>query len=183
MNFDDGITTLKHFLNWWSEMKFKRFSCFLLIALLLMTVMATAYNGNVTVYVTNTGEKYHVSSCGYLKSKIPMSLKDAVSAGYTACLKCRPPILDTSSEPSQTPDSTVKTPTIDVEEFMGSVGVSEEEARDSSYGVNTYIPSDQQENNSGMRYTLPLIVVSAILAFCFLIRELLRRIREKHNQK
>jgi micrococcal nuclease len=46
------------------------------------------------VYVTKTGAKYHTGSCSYLsKSKIPMSLKDAVAAGYTPCSRCRPPTL------------------------------------------------------------------------------------------
>lgn len=42
-----------------------------------------------TVYVTNTGKKYHRSGCQYLKkSKIAISLSDAKSSGYTACSKC-----------------------------------------------------------------------------------------------
>ena len=45
-----------------------------------------------TVYVTNTGSKYHRSGCQYLsKSKIPISLSDAKSEGYGACKKCHPP--------------------------------------------------------------------------------------------
>lgn len=46
----------------------------------------------VTVYATNTGEKYHNSGCQYLKkSKIPLSLDDAKSQGLTPCSKCHPP--------------------------------------------------------------------------------------------
>lgn len=46
----------------------------------------------VTVYVTKTGEKYHVSGCQYLsKSKIAIDLDDAIAEGYTACSKCGPP--------------------------------------------------------------------------------------------
>jgi len=45
----------------------------------------------VTVYVTNTGSKYHRVSCGYLsKSKISISKKKVVAAGYGACSRCRP---------------------------------------------------------------------------------------------
>ena len=45
-----------------------------------------------TVYVTKTGKKYHTATCRYLaKSKIPMSLKDAKTKGYTPCSVCRPP--------------------------------------------------------------------------------------------
>jgi len=50
----------------------------------------TVQNTNsAIVYVTNTGKKYHKSSCSYLKkSKIEMSLSEAQSKGYTACSKC-----------------------------------------------------------------------------------------------
>ena len=45
----------------------------------------------VTVYVTNTGSKYHRDSCAYLsKSKISIPKKKAVASGYGACSKCRP---------------------------------------------------------------------------------------------
>ncbi len=42
-----------------------------------------------TVYVTNTGSKYHKNGCQYLrKSKIPISLSSAKAQGYTACSRC-----------------------------------------------------------------------------------------------
>lgn len=44
-----------------------------------------------TVYITETGEKYHYSGCKYLRrSKIKISLKEAKARGYTACSVCRP---------------------------------------------------------------------------------------------
>lgn len=44
---------------------------------------------SVTVYITNTGSKYHRSGCQYLsKSKIAISLDDAKSRSYTACSRC-----------------------------------------------------------------------------------------------
>lgn len=47
-----------------------------------------------TVYVTNTGEKYHRGSCSSLrKSQIPISLGDAVAQGYGPCKRCNPPTL------------------------------------------------------------------------------------------
>ena len=59
--------------------------------------------GNTTVYVTRTGEKYHSNGCQYLrKSKIAISLQDAVSSGYDACSRCNPPIL-TASMPTPAP--------------------------------------------------------------------------------
>lgn len=48
-------------------------------------------NQSETVYVTNTGKKYHRDGCRSLrKSKIPMSLKDAQAQGYTPCEICNP---------------------------------------------------------------------------------------------
>ena len=52
-----------------------------------------AYSGSddqsETVYVTDTGSKYHSAGCRYLKkSQIPMSLSEAKRQGYTACSVC-----------------------------------------------------------------------------------------------
>lgn len=42
-----------------------------------------------TVYITNTGSKYHRSGCRYLsKSKNAISLSEAQRLGYTACSVC-----------------------------------------------------------------------------------------------
>ena len=50
----------------------------------------TVQNQNsAIVYVTNTGNKYHKSSCSYLKkSKIQTTLSEAQNQGYTPCSKC-----------------------------------------------------------------------------------------------
>lgn len=43
------------------------------------------------VYVTNTGSKYHKSTCRYLRqSKIKTTKSKAQKAGYTACKVCKP---------------------------------------------------------------------------------------------
>ena len=48
-----------------------------------------SWNHTQTVYITSTGEKYHQSWCQYLrKSKIAISLDDAIDSGYTACSRC-----------------------------------------------------------------------------------------------
>ncbi len=47
-----------------------------------------------TVYITKTGSKYHSGDCSNLrKSSIPISLKDAIDRGYSACSRCKPPIM------------------------------------------------------------------------------------------
>ncbi len=44
-----------------------------------------------TVYITDTGKKYHSDGCRYLKkSKIPISLDNAKARGYGACKVCKP---------------------------------------------------------------------------------------------
>jgi cytoskeletal protein RodZ len=51
-----------------------------------------AQKQSTTVYITRTGEKYHRDGCRYLsRSKIPISLSDAKSAGYGPCSVCNPP--------------------------------------------------------------------------------------------
>ncbi|CCY81581.1 putative uncharacterized protein [Clostridium sp. CAG:149] len=46
----------------------------------------------ITVYITETGSKYHKAGCSSLsKSKIPISLDDAVK-NYEPCGRCHPPI-------------------------------------------------------------------------------------------
>jgi hypothetical protein len=49
-------------------------------------------NDQLTVYVTATGERYHLSSCRTLRGKgRPISLGDAKRRGYTPCKVCQPP--------------------------------------------------------------------------------------------
>ncbi len=44
---------------------------------------------SMTVYITNTGSKYHRGNCSYLnQSKIPISLNAAKAQGYTPCSRC-----------------------------------------------------------------------------------------------
>lgn len=44
-----------------------------------------------TVYVTETGKRYHTEDCWYLKySKREVTLKEAQSFGYTPCKVCKP---------------------------------------------------------------------------------------------
>ena len=44
---------------------------------------------SITVYVTDTGSKYHKKGCQYLRqSSNPMSLEKARKRGYSACSRC-----------------------------------------------------------------------------------------------
>lgn len=58
----------------------------------LVAYAATAQSAaSDVVYVTNTGTKYHKSTCRYLsKSKIKTTRGQAEKDGYTACKVCKP---------------------------------------------------------------------------------------------
>ena len=57
----------------------------------LLFLFFALHLGAQTVYVTNTGEKYHRGSCKYLaKSKNAVELSDAINQGYGACKICKP---------------------------------------------------------------------------------------------
>lgn len=65
----------------------------LLVALVLCILLfsAVAVAASVTVYITDTGTKYHSAGCRHLsKSKIAISLEDAKARGYTPCGVCKP---------------------------------------------------------------------------------------------
>ena len=50
---------------------------------------AAAAPAGETVYITNSGTKYHQDGCSFLsKSKIPISLDDAIAGGYEPCSRC-----------------------------------------------------------------------------------------------
>ncbi|MBU3188747.1 hypothetical protein K9O30_06180 [Clostridium bowmanii] len=52
---------------------------------------STKATKSYTVYITNTGGKYHKKGCRYLKkSSIAIKKSSAVSQGYTACKICKP---------------------------------------------------------------------------------------------
>lgn len=49
--------------------------------------------GETTVYITNTGSKYHRAGCRYLReSQYSISLSNAISQNYTPCKVCVPPV-------------------------------------------------------------------------------------------
>ena len=69
---------------------------FFLISLFFIAAMLLAQSSkdNVTVYVTEKGNKYHTASCHTIKNSKTISMKeeDAIKAGYTACKICAPQI-------------------------------------------------------------------------------------------
>ena len=82
------------------------FSAILLLLSLTLIVSAYTGNGDTIVYVTNTGSKYHVRSCGYLKSSSEICLEDAIIEGYTPCSRCAPPIYTGTAKPMEVRETT-----------------------------------------------------------------------------
>ena len=74
-----------------------------LIAMLIVgvcgnPVTANAASGSAVVYLTKTGDCYHLDGCSCLRrSKIATTLQEAVNKGYYACLKCNSGTLDAAS--------------------------------------------------------------------------------------
>lgn len=70
----------------------KRFIAVLLTLTLIFSMFAGIACADTIVYITKTGKKYHNSGCSHLsKSKISISLSDAISRGYTPCADCHAP--------------------------------------------------------------------------------------------
>jgi hypothetical protein len=56
------------------------------------TVAPAGGNGDIIVYITDTGTKYHVEGCQYLaQSKYEVTLAEAKARGFEPCKKCHPP--------------------------------------------------------------------------------------------
>jgi methylphosphotriester-DNA--protein-cysteine methyltransferase len=70
--------------------------CGLLLAIVvIITIAGYAVSGETTVFITDTGEKYHTERCASVrKSKIAIRLEQAVSRGYEPCKRCNLPELD-----------------------------------------------------------------------------------------
>jgi micrococcal nuclease len=73
----------------------KKTKAFFLVSLILFGFSVLWCQGGeraVTVYVTNSGTKYHLEDCSSLRrSKIAVLLTDALGSGYEACTICNPP--------------------------------------------------------------------------------------------
>ena len=76
-----------------------------LLCLISLSVPALADSGKTIVYRTKTGECYHRDGCRYLRSKIQITLDEAVNKyNLRPCSYCNPPTLDSRSQsPSSAP--------------------------------------------------------------------------------
>jgi hypothetical protein len=57
---------------------------------LLLSVAASCVAQDKTVYVVETGKKYHAKNCKLKKNSKGMKLSVAKKKGYTACKVCKP---------------------------------------------------------------------------------------------
>lgn len=107
----------------------KRISVFALLIILLLFQVSAA-SGDTTVYVTNTGEKYHSYGCQYLRQSCnSISLSNAVSAGYTRCSKCSPPYLDAETPSYSSGSSGYQS------NYFKNKEAEESSSEDSSFGI------------------------------------------------
>ena len=60
-----------------------------------------AEGSGATVYITESGKKYHVKECGHAKNAKPVDILKAVEAGYEPCSACHPPIVTSSGKIQQ----------------------------------------------------------------------------------
>jgi endonuclease YncB( thermonuclease family) len=80
-----------------------RFLWLALVMQLLPGAPLAGQNADPTVFITETGRRYHRDGCTYLeRTRIPIALSEAVVLGYTPCGLCNPPTLPASARPSTT---------------------------------------------------------------------------------
>ena len=76
---------------------------------LILFIFSITFSSNVLaqmVYTTKTGEKYHKSSCRYLKySKKEITIKKALEFGYSACSVCKPKKKNTKASTNTIPNT------------------------------------------------------------------------------
>lgn len=73
---------------------------FMVFLLFTSPVAALTADGSMIVIITKTGECYHYDGCRTLRSRIEVTLQDAVARGYRPCQVCNPPTLSSSVDRS-----------------------------------------------------------------------------------
>lgn len=81
----------------------KRYISFFIIIICffsLFFVKSESYadNEDTIVHITKTGDCYHREGCSYLKSDIPITLREANELGKTPCSRCKPVVYDDTAE-------------------------------------------------------------------------------------
>jgi endonuclease YncB( thermonuclease family) len=70
----------------------KRLMGLFLVLQLFSAIGLAGQGSDPTVFLTETGRRYHRDGCTYLeRTRIPIALSEAVALGYTPCGACNPP--------------------------------------------------------------------------------------------
>ena len=128
-------------------------AAFILSVFLPMSPSALADDGSTIVYITRTGECYHIGTCSYLKSKIETTLADAVAEGYRPCSRCHPPRLDSNETSIALTPSETYTPPVS------------ESSSSSKNAAAAYSPSNTSKDDSFLVSPTTLIIACVIVFF------------------
>lgn len=76
----------------------KRFAVLALVFSLILSLVSAAFAYSVpsdtVVYITPTGECYHLRNCSYIKNSCSgLTIADAEYSGYRACSRCDPDVM------------------------------------------------------------------------------------------
>ena len=135
-------------------MKVKRIIALALLFTLCLSIIAVAASGDTTVYITDTGEKYHRISCGSLwNSQHAVTLQQAINRGYEPCGRCHPPAyVDTQPSPSKSIEERL--------EAMRDTG----KATPTPKPTVMVTPTPEPEKESGWERVAVIAIVIAIYA-------------------
>lgn len=150
----------------------KRFLSVFFLCALVLSFAAFAYNASETVYVTNTGTKYHVAGCSYLQSSNAVTLQQAVEAGYTPCSRCHPPIPDFEFTVQQ-----------ELPERKSGSSSGAGTTRSNSSGIYGAVaipspaPEHQSANSAGLIVITVIVVYGILIAICIACYRSLKRFK------
>lgn len=141
-------------------------TCAFLVLISALSIPIYADNSATVVYVTRTGYAYHKSGCSYLRSKIELTLREAVESGYSPCSRCHPPTPDFEYESRSTKKST---------------SGSRSSAESGTTRSNTGSASERADNSSNTSGILWGILIGS--AATGLIVNLAKKSKGKPNQR
>lgn len=116
--------------------------CNVFFSCTFLNVYGEDSNGDVIVYVTETGSKYHREGCTYLESCYWMTLEEAYYDGYEACSRCHPPIY---GYPQPTDEDPYNKP---AENYSSGNNSSSSSSSYGSSSISTKSSSSAGNNNS-----------------------------------
>jgi len=74
----------------------KKFYCFILTIIIICTISVISFadEEEIIVFITRTGDRYHIESCRYARNSTSIILTEAISNGYIPCITCSPPTIE-----------------------------------------------------------------------------------------